>query len=100
MDTYLDVVDQLLDARVERRTAVIALGGGVVGDLAGFAAATTLRGLPFIQIPTTLLSQVDSSVGGKTGVNTGAARTWSARSTSPAWSWPIPARLAPCRRAN
>ncbi|MEA2742688.1 MAG: shikimate kinase / 3-dehydroquinate synthase, partial [Acetobacteraceae bacterium] len=70
MDSYLSVVDQLLEARVERRTAVIALGGGVVGDLAGFAAATTLRGLPFIQIPTTLLSQVDSSVGGKTGVNT------------------------------
>ena len=55
---------------VERRTAVIALGGGVVGDLAGFAAATTLRGLPFIQVPTTLLAQVDSSVGGKTGINT------------------------------
>jgi shikimate kinase / 3-dehydroquinate synthase len=70
LESYLDVVDQLLEARVERRTAVIALGGGVVGDLAGFAAATTLRGLPFVQIPTTLLSQVDSSVGGKTGVNT------------------------------
>ncbi|HVY13918.1 MAG TPA: 3-dehydroquinate synthase [Rhodopila sp.] len=70
LDVYADVVDQLLEARVERRTAVIALGGGVVGDLAGFAAATTLRGLPFVQIPTTLLSQVDSSVGGKTGVNT------------------------------
>ena len=70
LDTYLEVVDQLLEARVERRTAVIALGGGVIGDLAGFAAATTLRGLPFVQIPTTLLSQVDSSVGGKTGVNT------------------------------
>jgi shikimate kinase/3-dehydroquinate synthase len=70
LDTYMDVVDQLLEARVERRTTVIALGGGVVGDLAGFAAATTLRGLPFVQIPTTLLSQVDSSVGGKTGVNT------------------------------
>jgi shikimate kinase / 3-dehydroquinate synthase len=70
VNTYLDVVDQLLQARVERRTAVIALGGGVVGDLSGFAAATTLRGLPFVQIPTTLLSQVDSSVGGKTGVNT------------------------------
>ena len=70
LDTYLSVVDHLLEARVERRTAVIALGGGVVGDLAGFAAATTLRGLPFVQIPTTLLSQVDSSVGGKTGVNT------------------------------
>ena len=70
LDTYLAVVDQLLESRVERRTAVIALGGGVVGDLAGFAAATTLRGLPFVQVPTTLLSQVDSSVGGKTGVNT------------------------------
>jgi shikimate kinase/3-dehydroquinate synthase len=70
VEQYLSVVDQLLEARVERRTAVIALGGGVVGDLAGFAAATTLRGLPFVQIPTTLLSQVDSSVGGKTGVNT------------------------------
>ena len=70
LDTWAGVVDQLLEARVERRTAVIALGGGVVGDLAGFAAATTLRGLPFVQIPTTLLSQVDSSVGGKTGVNT------------------------------
>jgi shikimate kinase / 3-dehydroquinate synthase len=70
METYQDILDQMLESRVERRTAVIALGGGVVGDLAGFAAATTLRGLPFIQIPTTLLSQVDSSVGGKTGVNT------------------------------
>jgi shikimate kinase/3-dehydroquinate synthase len=64
------VVDGLLDAGVERRTAVLALGGGVVGDLAGFAAAATLRGLPFAQIPTTLLAQVDSSVGGKTGINT------------------------------
>lgn len=68
--TYARVVDGLLEAGVERGTTVIALGGGVVGDLAGFAAATTLRGLPFVQIPTTLLAQVDSSVGGKTGVNT------------------------------
>jgi shikimate kinase/3-dehydroquinate synthase len=70
LESWQSVVDQLLEARVERRTTVIALGGGVVGDLAGFAAATTLRGLPFVQVPTTLLSQVDSSVGGKTGVNT------------------------------
>ena len=70
LETYGRIVDGLLAAGVERRTAVIALGGGVVGDLAGFAAATTLRGLPFVQMPTTLLSQVDSSVGGKTGVNT------------------------------
>jgi len=70
MASYARVVDGLLDAGVERRTTVIALGGGVIGDLAGFAAATTLRGLPFVQVPTTLLAQVDSSVGGKTGINT------------------------------
>ncbi len=70
LEQYASVVEQMLDARVERRTTVIALGGGVVGDLAGFAAATVLRGLPFVQIPTTLLAQVDSSVGGKTGINT------------------------------
>ncbi len=65
-----EVTDALLGEGVERRTAVIALGGGVIGDLAGFAAAATLRGLPFVQVPTTLLAQVDSSVGGKTGINT------------------------------
>ena len=70
VETWSNVVDQLLEQRVERRTAILALGGGVVGDLAGFAAAATLRGLPFVQIPTTLLAQVDSSVGGKTAVNT------------------------------
>jgi len=59
----------LLEARCDRQTTLIALGGGVIGDMAGFAAATYQRGVPFIQIPTTLLSQVDSSVGGKTGVN-------------------------------
>ncbi len=67
---YGHVVGELLEAGVDRGTTVIGLGGGVVGDLAGFAAATTLRGLPFVQVPTTLLAQVDSSVGGKTGVNT------------------------------
>ncbi|HUZ64989.1 MAG TPA: 3-dehydroquinate synthase [Acetobacteraceae bacterium] len=70
IESWAGVVDALLAHGVERRTAVLALGGGVVGDLAGFAAAATLRGLPFVQIPTTLLAQVDSSVGGKTGVNT------------------------------
>ena len=70
MASFAALMDRLLDAGPERRTAVIALGGGVVGDLAGFAAATALRGLPFVQIPTTLLAQVDSSVGGKTGINT------------------------------
>jgi 3-dehydroquinate synthase len=63
------IYDALLASRCERSTPIIALGGGVVGDLAGFAAATYLRGVPLIQAPTTLLAQVDSSVGGKTGIN-------------------------------
>lgn len=62
-------VETILAAGADRRTAVVALGGGVVGDLAGFVAAIALRGLPFVQVPTTLLAQVDSSVGGKTGIN-------------------------------
>jgi len=67
--TWQALVDGLLDARVDRQTPVLALGGGVTGDIVGFAAATTLRGLPLVQVPTTLLAMVDSSVGGKTGVN-------------------------------
>src|SRR5215475_3747968 len=59
----------LSESRLERNDCVISLGGGVVGDLAGFAAATYLRGIRFVQVPTTLLAQIDSSVGGKTGVN-------------------------------
>ena len=70
LSTYEDVMGQLLDAKIQRDEALIALGGGVIGDLTGFAASTLRRGIDFIQIPTTLLSQVDSSVGGKTGVNT------------------------------
>lgn len=64
------VVERLLELQVDRRSVVLALGGGVIGDLAGFAAAITLRGLDLVQAPTTLLAQVDSSVGGKTGINT------------------------------
>jgi len=64
------LMDEMLSRAVDRGINIIALGGGVVGDLAGFAAATLLRGVDFIQIPTSLLAQVDSSVGGKTGVNT------------------------------
>lgn len=63
------IFDALLQGRCDRTTPLIALGGGVIGDLAGFAAASFMRGVPFIQVPTTLLSQVDSSVGGKTGIN-------------------------------
>lgn len=63
------VFDAFLSAGIDRRTPVIALGGGIVGDMAGFVAASILRGVPFVQIPTTLLAMVDASVGGKTGVN-------------------------------
>jgi 3-dehydroquinate synthase len=68
-ETLQTIYDHLLQNRCERNTTLIALGGGVIGDLTGYAAATYLRGVPFIQVPTTLLSQVDSSVGGKTGIN-------------------------------
>jgi 3-dehydroquinate synthase len=64
------LMNELLDHRPDRRTTLVALGGGVVGDLTGFAASVLLRGVDFIQVPTTLLAQVDSSVGGKTGINT------------------------------
>jgi shikimate kinase/3-dehydroquinate synthase len=69
LERWSAIVDELLERKADRHTTLIALGGGVVGDVCGFAAAATLRGLPFIQIPTTLLAQVDSSVGGKTAIN-------------------------------
>jgi 3-dehydroquinate synthase len=67
---YLNrIFDGLLAAKCDRKTTVVALGGGVIGDMAGFAASCYMRGVPFVQVPTTLLAQVDSSVGGKTGIN-------------------------------
>jgi 3-dehydroquinate synthase len=69
LETLNKIFDALLTERADRKTTLIALGGGVVGDMTGFAAASYMRGVPFIQVPTTLLSQVDSSVGGKTGIN-------------------------------
>jgi 3-dehydroquinate synthase len=67
--SFSALVEEILARRPDRRTAIVAVGGGVVGDLAGFAAATVLRGVPYVQVPTTLLAQVDSAVGGKTGIN-------------------------------
>ncbi|HHG89834.1 MAG TPA: 3-dehydroquinate synthase [Devosia sp.] len=68
-DRLSEIVDAILEARLERGDIILALGGGVIGDLAGFAAAIARRGMAFVQIPTSLLAQVDSSVGGKTGIN-------------------------------
>ena len=68
-ETLKSIYDSLIEFGFDRSSLIVALGGGVVGDIAGFAAATYLRGIPFVQVPTTLLAQVDSSVGGKTGIN-------------------------------
>jgi len=70
MDHLEQLLDNLLENNIDRKTTLVALGGGVVGDLTGFAAAVVMRGVDFVQVPTTLLSQVDSSVGGKTGIDT------------------------------
>ena len=69
LDCVSDLLDQLLDQRIDRRDIVVALGGGVIGDLAGFVASIALRGVGLVQVPTSLLAMVDSSVGGKTGIN-------------------------------
>ena len=69
LSTVEMIYQQLARFRADRKTLLLAFGGGVIGDMAGFAAATYLRGIPFVQIPTTLLGQIDSAIGGKTGVN-------------------------------
>ena len=69
LDAVHELYKAMLEARLERGSPVVALGGGIVGDIAGFAAATYLRGVPIVQVPTTLLAMVDASIGGKTGVN-------------------------------
>lgn len=73
-ETWASVTDRLLAAGVGRDGAIVALGGGVVGDVAGFVAASYLRGIPYVQVPTTLLAMIDSSIGGKTGVDTPAGK--------------------------
>ncbi|HEY4234347.1 MAG TPA: 3-dehydroquinate synthase [Lacipirellulaceae bacterium] len=74
IDTAIELWERMLDEGTDRKSTVVAVGGGVIGDLAGFAAATFARGLPFVQVPTTLLAQVDSSVGGKVGINLPGAK--------------------------
>lgn len=74
MDTVQTILDTLVDKRFERKDSLLAFGGGVIGDMAGFAASVYLRGIPFIQVPTTLLAQVDAAIGGKTGVNHAAGK--------------------------
>ncbi len=74
LDRLGEILESLARRRIDRQGCLVALGGGVVGDLAGFAAATYLRGIAFIQVPTTLLAMVDSSVGGKTGINLAAGK--------------------------
>ncbi len=69
INEYSEILDVVLKAQIERKTPLLAIGGGVTGDLAGFVAASVLRGIPLIHIPTTLLAMVDSSIGGKTGIN-------------------------------
>jgi len=69
LETLNKIFDAMLGAKLDRKCVIVALGGGVIGDMAGFAAAVYMRGVRFVQVPTTLLSQVDSSVGGKTAVN-------------------------------
>ena len=71
MDTVFSIYNDLLDSNIDRNTYILAFGGGVVGDIAGFVASTYKRGLKYVQIPTTLLSQIDSSIGGKVGVDYG-----------------------------
>ena len=77
----------LASRRAERRHTILAVGGGVVGDLAGFVAALILRGMPFVQAPTSMAAMVDASIGGKTAVNLRRRRTWWGPSTSRRWCW-------------
>src|SRR4029077_6820891 len=112
IDQIARAYDAFLRARIERSTPVLALGGGMIGDMAGFIAATTWRGVPFVQVPTTLLAMVDASVGGKTGVNhavgknlIGAFHQPSAGQIDPAARKTVPSRelrggLAECIKHN
>jgi 3-dehydroquinate synthase len=92
--SYLALCDELIAAALDRSAAIVALGGGVVGDLAGFVAATLYRGVPVVQLPTTLLAMVDSAIGGKTGINTAAGKNLVGAFWQPALVLADPAVLA------
>jgi shikimate kinase / 3-dehydroquinate synthase len=98
--TVAQFYDQLLAAGMDRGATIVALGGGVVGDVAGFVAATYLRGVNFVQCPTSLLAMVDASVGGKTGVDCPREKTWLVLSSSLRPSLPIWTRWPRCPRLN
>ena len=85
MEVYQQILRRMLKERFSRKDLIVALGGGVIGDLSGFVAATYMRGIEFINIPTTTLSQIDSSIGGKVAINLDGTRTASARSGSRKW---------------
>ncbi|MBI2340374.1 MAG: 3-dehydroquinate synthase [Deltaproteobacteria bacterium] len=85
LKTVAGIYDRLVKVQADRKTGLVALGGGVVGDIGGFVAATWLRGIPYIQVPTTLLAQVDSSVGGKTGVDLRSGKNLVGAFYQPAW---------------
>lgn len=93
LDTVRRIYEHCLQFGVDRQTPIISCGGGVVGDVAGFVAATLLRGLPFVQIPTTILSQVDSSVGGKVGVNLAEGKNLIGAFHQPSWVFVDPTCL-------
>jgi len=95
---FQSVTDEVLSLQLERNDLIIAFGGGVVGDLAGFVAAVSRRGMKFIQIPTSLLAQVDSSVGGKTGINSQHGKNLVGAFHQP--SKVILKSLKPCRNVN
>ena len=100
LDTIAKILNVLARHKFERQSLLLALGGGVIGDVTGFAAAIYQRGIPFVQVPTTLVAQVDSSVGGKTGVDHRLGKNLIGAFYQPRAVLIDPSRYAPCHAAN